>query len=141
MSETAPGLSLLEDSACQGLIVLLRVALDRVASAPVLERKHKLGRLVADSSLGVLPMRLPLPLQPHPPLLSLVHPPEDQRSTQLELRMSETAPGLSSLGDNVCRERTVLQPVVLAPLESAVVWEHKPRLERLGVVLFLARSF
>jgi hypothetical protein len=141
MSETASGLSLLEGSACRDLIVLLRVALDRVVSAPVLERKHKLGRLGADSSLGVLPMRLPLPLLPHLPLLSLAPPPEAQRSTQLESRMSETAPGLSSLGDSVCRERTVLQPVVLAPLESAVVWEHKPRLARLGVVLFLARSF
>jgi hypothetical protein len=141
MSETAPGLSSLEDSACPGLIVLLRVALDRVASARVLERKHKLGRLGADSSLGVLPIRLPLPLQPHPPPPCLVQHLVDHRSTQPAKRMWGMAKALSSLGDSVCRERTVLRPVVLAPLESAVVWEHKPRLERLGVVLFLARSF
>lgn len=87
MSETAPDSSSLEDSACRGLIVLLRAVPDRVASALVLERKHKLGRLGADSSLGVLPIRLPLPLQLHPSLLPLVQQLVDQRSTQPAKRM------------------------------------------------------
>jgi hypothetical protein len=149
-SATDKAHNLLEGNVYRGLTARPHVAQAHPVSAADSGRKPKLAKQVAALCLGarleVYPLlslllrRLRLPLQRKMPWQAL-HPPEAQLSTQLELRMSETAPGLSSLGDSVCRERTVLQPVVLAPLESAVVWEHKPRLERLGVVLFLARSF
>lgn len=141
MLETAPEFSLLEANVYQGLIVPLHAALDRVASALALEHKHKLERLDADSCLGMLRILWRLPLQLHPPPLLPVQQLGGQLSTQLARRTSGMARAFSSLGDSVYPVLIALPPAVLGPLAFVVVWEHRPRLERLGVGLFRVRSF
>jgi hypothetical protein len=141
MLEMVPGFSSLEANAFQGLIVLPRAALDRVASALVLERRHKLERPDVDSSLGALQMLLLLPLQPHPPPSPLVPLLEDLPSTQRAKRMLAMAKQFNSLADSAFRERTVPLLAALVHLAYAVVWEHKLKLGRRAVGLFPVRSF